>query len=82
MAQTPITEIRELSTEELTGRLRDLKQEALNLVSSRPQVSLRILPAAVSFVARPLVFRQSLLSAANRANQGLLYQTNKQIISP
>ena len=31
MAQTPITEIRELSTEELTGRLRDLKQEALNL---------------------------------------------------
>ncbi len=31
MAQTKITEIRELSTEELTGRLRDLKQEALNL---------------------------------------------------
>ena len=31
MAQTKITEIRELSTEELTARLRDLKQEALNL---------------------------------------------------
>ena len=31
MAQTTITEIRELSTEELTGRLRDLKQEALTL---------------------------------------------------
>ena len=31
MAQSKITEIRELSTEELTGRLRDLKQEALNL---------------------------------------------------
>ncbi|MEJ6572671.1 MAG: 50S ribosomal protein L29 [Akkermansiaceae bacterium] len=31
MAQTKITEIRELTTEELTSRLRDLKQEALNL---------------------------------------------------
>lgn len=31
MAQTSITEIRELSSEELQGRLRDLKQEALNL---------------------------------------------------
>ena len=31
MAQTKITEIRELSTEELQGRLRDLKQEGLNL---------------------------------------------------
>jgi len=31
MAQTKITEIRELSTEELTSRLRELKQEALNL---------------------------------------------------
>lgn len=28
---TSITEIRELSSEELQGRLRDLKQEALNL---------------------------------------------------
>ena len=31
MAQAKITEIRELSTEELQARLRDLKQEALNL---------------------------------------------------
>ena len=31
MAQTKITEIRELTTEELTSRLRDLKQEALTL---------------------------------------------------
>lgn len=31
MSQTKITEIRELTTEELTSRLRDLKQEALNL---------------------------------------------------
>ena len=31
MAQTNITEIRELTTEELISRLRDLKQEALNL---------------------------------------------------
>ena len=31
MAQTKITEVRELTTEELTSRLRDLKQEALNL---------------------------------------------------
>ena len=31
MAQTNITEIRELTTEELTSRLRDLKQESLNL---------------------------------------------------
>ncbi len=31
MAQTKITEIRELTTEELTSRLRDLKQESLNL---------------------------------------------------
>ena len=31
MPQTKITEIRELTTEELTSRLRDLKQEALNL---------------------------------------------------
>ena len=31
MSQSKITEIRELSTEELTSRLRDLKQEALNL---------------------------------------------------
>jgi len=31
MAQTKITEIRELTTEELTSRLRDPKQEALNL---------------------------------------------------
>ena len=31
MAQTKITEVRELSTEELHGRLRDLKQESLNL---------------------------------------------------
>ena len=31
MAQAKITEIRELSTEELQGRLRDLKQEGLNL---------------------------------------------------
>ncbi len=31
MAQTKITEIRELSLEELTSRLRDLKQESLNL---------------------------------------------------
>ncbi|BDS08760.1 50S ribosomal protein L29 [Oceaniferula spumae] len=31
MAQTKNSEIRELSTEELTSRLRDLKQEALNL---------------------------------------------------
>ena len=31
MAQTKITEIRELTTEELISRLRDLKQEALNL---------------------------------------------------
>jgi len=31
MAMTKITEIRELTTEELTSRLRDLKQEALNL---------------------------------------------------
>ena len=31
MAQTKITEIRELTTDELTSRLRDLKQEALNL---------------------------------------------------
>ena len=31
MAQSNITEIRELTTEELTSRLRDLKQEALNL---------------------------------------------------
>ena len=31
MAQTKITEIRELTTEELTSRLRDFKQESLNL---------------------------------------------------
>ena len=31
MAQTNITEIRELTTEELISRLRDLKQETLNL---------------------------------------------------
>lgn len=31
MAQTKITELRELTTEELTSRLRDLKQESLNL---------------------------------------------------
>ncbi len=31
MPQTKITEIRELTTEELTTRLRDLKQESLNL---------------------------------------------------
>ena len=31
MAQTKITTIRELSTEELQARLRDLKQESLNL---------------------------------------------------
>lgn len=31
MPQTKITEIRELTNEELTSRLRDLKQEALNL---------------------------------------------------
>ncbi len=31
MAQTKITEVRELSSEELRGRLRDLKQESLNL---------------------------------------------------
>ena len=31
MPQTKITEIRELTTEELTSRLRELKQEALNL---------------------------------------------------
>ncbi len=31
MAQASITEIRELSSEELQGRLRDLKQEGLNL---------------------------------------------------
>ncbi|MFP6866172.1 MAG: 50S ribosomal protein L29 [Roseibacillus sp.] len=31
MAQSTITEIRELSSEELQGRLRDLKQEGLNL---------------------------------------------------
>ena len=31
MAQTKITEIRELTTEELTRSLMDLKQEALNL---------------------------------------------------
>ena len=31
MAQTNITEIRELTTEELISRLRDLKQESLNL---------------------------------------------------
>jgi large subunit ribosomal protein L29 len=31
MAQTKITEIRELTTDELTSQLRDLKQEALNL---------------------------------------------------
>jgi len=31
MAQTKISEIRELTTEELTRSLRDLKQEALNL---------------------------------------------------
>lgn len=31
MAQSPITEIRELSSEELQSRLRDLKQERLNL---------------------------------------------------
>jgi large subunit ribosomal protein L29 len=31
MAQAKITEIRELSSEELQARLRDLKQEALNL---------------------------------------------------
>ena len=31
MAQTKITEIRELTTEELSSRLRELKQEALNL---------------------------------------------------
>ena len=31
MAQTKITEIRELTTEELTSRLRDLKQESLTL---------------------------------------------------
>ena len=31
MAQTKITTIREMSTEELHARLRDLKQESLNL---------------------------------------------------
>ncbi len=31
MPQTKITEIRELTNEELTSRLRDLKQESLNL---------------------------------------------------
>lgn len=31
MAQTSITDIRELSSEELQGSLRDLKQERLNL---------------------------------------------------
>jgi large subunit ribosomal protein L29 len=31
MSLTKITEIRELSSEELQGRLRDLKQEGLNL---------------------------------------------------
>ena len=31
MPHTKITEIRELTTEELTSRLRELKQEALNL---------------------------------------------------
>ena len=31
MPLTKITEIRELSSEELQGRLRDLKQESLNL---------------------------------------------------
>ncbi|MDB4353777.1 50S ribosomal protein L29 [Akkermansiaceae bacterium] len=31
MPQTTITELRELSSEELQNRLRDLKQEALNL---------------------------------------------------
>jgi large subunit ribosomal protein L29 len=31
MAQSPIIEIRELSSEELQVRLRDLKQEGLNL---------------------------------------------------
>ena len=31
MPQSKISEIRELSTEELQGRLRDLKQEGLNL---------------------------------------------------
>lgn len=31
MPQTKISEIRELTTEELTSRLRELKQEALNL---------------------------------------------------
>ena len=31
MAQTNITEIRELTTEELISRLRDLKQESLTL---------------------------------------------------
>lgn len=31
MAQTKIKDIRELTTEELSSRLRDLKQEALNL---------------------------------------------------
>ena len=31
MAQSNITEIRELTTEELISRLRDLKQESLNL---------------------------------------------------
>jgi large subunit ribosomal protein L29 len=31
MAQTKIKDIRELTTEELTRSLRDLKQEALNL---------------------------------------------------
>jgi large subunit ribosomal protein L29 len=31
MPQAKITEIRELSTEELQSRLRDLKQEGLNL---------------------------------------------------
>ena len=31
MAQTNITEIRELTTEELISRLRDLKPESLNL---------------------------------------------------
>ena len=31
MAQTKFSEISELSVEELTSRLRDLKQEALNL---------------------------------------------------
>tara|TARA_B100000519_G_C14223656_1_gene428868 strand:- start:1374 stop:1592 length:219 start_codon:yes stop_codon:yes gene_type:complete len=31
MPQTKISEIRELSTEELQARLRDLKQEGLNL---------------------------------------------------